>query len=131
MIRIGIIGVGYWGPNLVRCFQESSECEVVYVCDRDTKKLNQICSRFPNVIGTTDDADVLRRDRVDAVIIATPTKTHYRLAKRASRPVCTRLWKNRSPPAAMSAPISSIAPKRIVALCSWDTCFCTRPRSRS
>lgn len=83
MIRIGIIGVGYWGPNLVRCFEESSECEVVYLCDRDKKKLEHICARFPNVIATTDDAEVLRRDRVDAVVIATPTKTHYRLAKRA------------------------------------------------
>ena len=83
MIRIGVIGAGYWGPNLIRCFQESAECEVVYVCDRDPKKLSQICSRFPQVTGATDDADVLRRDRVDAVVIATPTKTHYRLAKRA------------------------------------------------
>jgi predicted dehydrogenase len=83
MIRVGVIGVGYWGPNLLRCFQESAECDVAYVCDRDTEKLNQICKRFPNVIATTDDAEVLRRDRVDAVVIATPTKTHYRLAKRA------------------------------------------------
>src|SRR3954452_14825398 len=83
MIRVGIIGLGYWGPNLVRCFQESAECEVVYVCDRDEKKLNHICERFPQIIGTRDDADVSRRDRVDAVVVATPTKTHYRLAKRA------------------------------------------------
>jgi predicted dehydrogenase len=83
MIRVGVIGVGYWGPNLLRCFQESNDCDVVYVCDRETKKLNDICRRFPNVIGTTDDAEILRRDRIDAVVIATPTKTHYRLAKRA------------------------------------------------
>lgn len=83
MIRIGIIGAGYWGPNLIRCFQESPECEVVYICDRDPRKLDHICSRFPKVTGTTDDADVLCRDRIDAVVIATPTKTHYRLAKRA------------------------------------------------
>ncbi len=83
MIRVGIIGTGYWGPNLLRCFQESAECEVAYICERDTQKLNQICTRFPTAIGTTEDADVLRRDRVDAVVIATPTKTHYRLAKRA------------------------------------------------
>ena len=83
MIRIGIIGVGYWGPNLVRCLQESPECDVVYVCDRDEKKLKHVCDRFPQIIGTADDAEVLRRDRVDAVVIATPTKTHYRLAKRA------------------------------------------------
>jgi predicted dehydrogenase len=59
------------------------ECDVAYVCDRDTQKLDHICKRFPNVVGTTDDADILRKDRVDAVVIATPTKTHYRLAKRA------------------------------------------------
>jgi predicted dehydrogenase len=83
MMRIGVIGVGYWGPNLVRCFQESADCRVVYACDRDSKKLSQICHRFPEVIGTTDDEEVLRRDRVDAVVIATPTKTHFPLAKRA------------------------------------------------
>lgn len=83
MVRIGVIGAGYWGPNLVRCFRESAECQVAYVCDRDATKLRQICDRFPDIIGTTEDADVLRRDRVDAVVIATPTKTHYRLAKRA------------------------------------------------
>lgn len=83
MIRVGIIGAGYWGPNLIRCFQESADCEVVYVCDRDPKKLDHICARFPQVTGTTNDAEVLRRDQIDAVVIATPTKTHYRLAKRA------------------------------------------------
>lgn len=83
MIRVGIIGVGYWGPNLVRCFQELPEVEVAYVCDRDTKKLDHILERFPSVTAVTDAEEVLRRDRIDAVVIATPTKTHYRLAKRA------------------------------------------------
>src|SRR4051812_31989297 len=83
MLRIGVIGVGYWGPNLVRCFEESPECEVAYICDRDAKKLQQICKRFPDVIGTGDDAELLVRDRIDAVVIATPTRTHYKLAKRA------------------------------------------------
>ena len=81
MVRIGVIGLGYWGPNLVRCFQAIPDCEVAYICDRDTDKLRQVCAQFPDVLGTTDDADVLRRDRVDAVVIATPTKTHHRLAK--------------------------------------------------
>ena len=83
MVRIGVIGLGYWGPNLVRCFQDFPECQVAYICERDTEKLRSICKRFPDVIGTTDDADVLRRDRVDAVVIATPTKTHFKLAHRA------------------------------------------------
>jgi len=83
MVRIGVIGLGYWGPNLVRCFQDFPECQVAYICERDTEKLRNICKRFPDVIGTTDDADVLCRDRVDAVVIATPTKTHFKLAHRA------------------------------------------------
>jgi predicted dehydrogenase len=83
MVRIGVIGAGYWGPNLVRCFEESPQCQVAYICDRDTKKLDNICKRFPEVIGTTDDREVLRRDRIDAVVIATPTRTHYELARRA------------------------------------------------
>jgi predicted dehydrogenase len=83
MIRLGVIGLGHWGPNLVRCFQEFPDCQVAYVCERDAKKLCQVCDRFPDVIGTTDDRDVLRRGRIDAVVIATPTKTHFELAKRA------------------------------------------------
>ncbi len=83
MIRVGLIGLGHWGPNLVRCFHEFPECKVTYVCDRDVERLRQICNRYPEVHGTSDDADVLRSDRVDAVVIATPTRTHYALASRA------------------------------------------------
>src|SRR4029078_3652392 len=83
MLRIGVIGLGYWGPNLVRCFQDFPECQVAYICDRDTEKLRNVCKRFPDVIGTTEDSDVLHRDRVDAVVIATPTRTHHRLATKA------------------------------------------------
>jgi predicted dehydrogenase len=83
MIRLGLIGLGHWGPNLVRCFHEFRECEVAYVCDRDADRLRYVCDRLPGVRGTSDDADVLRSDRVDAVVIATPTRTHYALAKRA------------------------------------------------
>jgi predicted dehydrogenase len=83
MIRIGVIGLGYWGPNLVRCFNDFPECQVAYICDRDTNRLRSVCERFPEAIGTTEDSDVLLRDRVDAVVIATPIKTHYPLATRA------------------------------------------------
>jgi predicted dehydrogenase len=83
MVRIGIIGLGYWGPNLARSFNDIPECEVTYVCDQDPKRLQSVCDRFPGVCGTTSAADVLRQDRVDAVVIATPTRTHYELARRA------------------------------------------------
>jgi predicted dehydrogenase len=83
MLRIGVIGLGYWGPNLVRCFQEYPDCQVAYVCDRDADRLSKLSGRFPDVIGTHDPSEVLRRDRVDAVVIATPTKTHCQLASQA------------------------------------------------
>ena len=53
------------------------------MCDRDNDRLVNVCRRFPEVIGTVDHTDVLRRDRVDAVVIATPTKTHHQLALQA------------------------------------------------
>lgn len=83
MIRIGIVGLGYWGPNLVRCFQSLPECEVTYVCDRDTERLARVCASARDVIGTTEHDEVLRREAVDAVVIATPTRTHYELAQAA------------------------------------------------
>lgn len=82
-MRIGIIGLGYWGPNLVRCFSDNSDCDVTFVCDRDSDRLEAVRCRFPNVVPTTDVEHVLRPGAVDAVVIATPTKTHYELASRA------------------------------------------------
>ncbi|MCA9103619.1 MAG: Gfo/Idh/MocA family oxidoreductase [Pirellulales bacterium] len=83
MARIGIIGVGYWGPNLVRSFEANSECEVVIVCDRSADRLRNISQQFPNVRLTTEADDVLDSDLVDAVVIATPTNTHFELARQA------------------------------------------------
>ena len=60
-IKVGVIGCGYWGPNLFRCFQELPECQVAYICDRDTNRLRQICNRFPDAIGTVDAAEVFQR----------------------------------------------------------------------
>jgi predicted dehydrogenase len=83
MIRIGVIGLGYWGPNLVRCFSENSDCDVAFVCDRDSKRLDAVNRRFPSVVPTTDVEHLLRPGAVDAVVIATPTRAHFDLASRA------------------------------------------------
>ena len=81
-MRIGIIGVGYWGPNLVRTFGSLDDCEVVVICDRDATRLKQICRSFPAVRATTETDELFKHD-LDALVIATPTNTHYALAKRA------------------------------------------------
>src|SRR5262245_58158292 len=81
-VRIGIIGCGYWGPKLIRNFHELPETEVVMVADLDRAKLARIRSAFPAVEVTTDHEELLA-STVDAVAIATPVSTHYRLAREA------------------------------------------------
>jgi predicted dehydrogenase len=83
MIRVGIIGLGYWGPNLVRALESVDEAEVTAVCDIDRGRLQVVSHHFPQVLATTDLEDVLDPTRVDAVVIATPTSTHAPLARKA------------------------------------------------
>ncbi len=83
MARIGIIGLGYWGPNLVRNFSKLSNSEVTIVCDRDLNRLEHITEQFPKVRSVTHAEEVLSSEMVDAIVIATPTITHYALAKQA------------------------------------------------
>ena len=83
MIRVGVLGFGYWGPNLVRNFSDNPACEVAVVCDPREDRLAQVRRRYPAVKTTTNPADVIADARVDAVVIATPVSTHYDLARRA------------------------------------------------
>lgn len=82
-IRVGIVGLGYWGPNLVRCFSEFENCKVTAVCDSDYNQLQRIQQRFPGVFPVEDFNALLDRDMVDAVVIATPTASHFALASKA------------------------------------------------
>jgi predicted dehydrogenase len=83
VIRIGVLGYGYWGPNLVRNFAEAQGCEVRVVCDLREDRLAQVRRRYPAVATTTNMADVFGDANVDAVVISTPVSTHYELASRA------------------------------------------------
>ena len=83
MLRIGIVGLGYWGPNLVRCLTNSNNCLVTAVCDLSDERLKSLEAKFPGVYLTDDSDELLNGNTIDAVVIATPTKTHYRLAKQA------------------------------------------------
>jgi predicted dehydrogenase len=80
-MKVGIVGLGYWGPNLVRNFQADNEIEKVIGCDKEPERLNYIKLRFPNV-ELMDSFDNLLLSDVDAVAIATPVNTHYKFAKR-------------------------------------------------
>ena len=83
MIRVGIIGFGYWGPNLVRCFSQIPDCKVTAVCDARPDKQLAIKERFPTVRVLDNIDSLLDHNLVDAVVIATPTATHYEIAKKA------------------------------------------------
>jgi protoporphyrinogen oxidase/predicted dehydrogenase len=82
-IRIGVVGLGYWGPNLVRNLAESPSFTVAHVCDQRVDALSDISQRYPGVRCSTRFEEVLRDGDVDAVAIATPVSSHYPLATSA------------------------------------------------
>src|SRR5713226_1195961 len=82
-MKIGVIGYGYWGPNLVRNFAELDSTEIKWCADKRTERLALVKKRYPS-INVTEGADEIFSDsEVNAVVIATPVSTHYSLAKQA------------------------------------------------
>jgi predicted dehydrogenase len=82
-VGIGVIGYGYWGPNLVRNFAERGTARMVAVSDLSVEHLTEVHARYPQVKVTTDCNDVIADPDVDAVVIATPVSSHFELAMRA------------------------------------------------
>lgn len=83
MIGVGVVGYGYWGPNLVRNFADNPRVTLVSVCDLRPERLAHVQSRYPTVEITTDFETMLADPRIDAIAVATPVSAHYRLALRA------------------------------------------------
>jgi predicted dehydrogenase len=77
--RVGVVGLNYWGPNLVRNFDELAE--LAWLCDLDDAHLAPMAARYPKAQATKRYEDLLADDSLDAVVIATPVPTHYALAK--------------------------------------------------
>jgi predicted dehydrogenase len=84
-VRVAVVGLGYWGPNLVRNLQETPAAEIVAVCDKQPDALERIARRYPSVRTTTEFDDVLEASDIEAVAIATPVATHEPLAAAALR----------------------------------------------
>ncbi len=83
-MKIAIIGLGYWGPNLVKNFYTTEQIQIKYICDLDEKKTKEIISQYPNIsVATTNSDRVMQDTEIQAVVIATPVSTHYTLAKQA------------------------------------------------
>ena len=81
-MKIGIIGAGYWGPNLIRNFHSIKEVASITVCDFDEERLEYIKSKFPNITTELDYKKLLDKN-IDAVVVATPVGSHYQIAKEA------------------------------------------------
>ncbi|PYO51814.1 MAG: oxidoreductase [Candidatus Rokuibacteriota bacterium] len=83
MIRMGVIGYGYWGPNIVRNLRGVDGCEVATVCDRSPGALTRVAQAYPEVATTRDASELMTSPKIDAVAIVTPVHTHFPLAKSA------------------------------------------------
>ena len=81
-VRIGVVGLNYWGPNLARNVDRLPGAELAWCCDLDEKILVRMSAQFPDAKTTAELDDVLADDSVDAVIVATSVPTHYLLGKR-------------------------------------------------
>ena len=84
-LRVAVVGLGYWGPNIVRALHDVEDAEVAWICDLDPNALEVIGRRYPAVKRTTFLEEVLGDDSVDAVAIATPVTTHFPLASAVLR----------------------------------------------
>ncbi|MBI3853216.1 MAG: Gfo/Idh/MocA family oxidoreductase [Verrucomicrobia bacterium] len=80
-INIGVVGCGYWGPNLVRNFRSLPDCNLKMMCDISQARLTHLKSLYPEVEGATDYSHMLNGSGLDAVVIATAVRTHYPMAK--------------------------------------------------
>lgn len=80
-VKVGVVGCGYWGPNLIRNFRSLPDCKLKLVCDLDQGRLQHMRSLYPEVETTSDFAHMLNGAGLDAVVVATSVKWHYPMAK--------------------------------------------------
>jgi predicted dehydrogenase len=82
-LRVGLVGLGYWGPNLARNLADLPGLELAWLCDLDERRLESYAARFPEASPTTRYEDLLEDDGLAAIAIATPVVTHFELAREA------------------------------------------------
>lgn len=82
-LSLAVVGYGYWGPNLIRNFQEVDGARLAVCCDLDRERLARAQSRNPAMHVTADYQEVLKNQSIDAVALATPAATHYQMGKAA------------------------------------------------
>ena len=80
---IGVIGCGYWGPNLLRNFAENEAAELRWICDPDNDRLSPMSRHYSTTQTAVDYRDLLADPKLDAVAVVTPVATHFQIAKEA------------------------------------------------
>ena len=80
-IKVGVVGCGYWGPNLIRNFKSLSDCSLKMMCDLSQERLKHLKSLYPDVKGETDFSHMLNGAGLDAVVVATAVRLHFSMAK--------------------------------------------------
>lgn len=83
LVRVGVIGYGWWGPNVVRNLQSLENCRLATICDQNSDALQRAKQAYPSVEVTTDSSDLLNSPQIDAIAVVTPVWTHFDLAKAA------------------------------------------------
>src|SRR5580704_19053545 len=83
LIKFGVVGYGYWGPNVVRNLDRLDETKVVAVCDKSPAAQRKVAKAYPEVRVTDDPAELMSSADIDAIAVVTPVWTHYELAKAA------------------------------------------------
>ncbi len=84
-IRVGVVGLGYWGPNLARNFGSIPDCELTWLCDASEQAREKLARSFPNARSTDRVEDLLEDGELDAIVLATPVPTHAELAVAVAR----------------------------------------------
>ena len=82
-MRIGIIGYGYWGPQIVRNFHTLEGCEVAVVCDKNAAALRRVQHAYPGMQVSSEITETLAAPNIDAIAVITPVWTHFELTKAA------------------------------------------------
>ncbi len=82
-IKVAVVGAGYWGPNIIRNFNQIPTCEMAICCDKDEKRLAHMSRLYPNLKTTTSYDDIINDPTIDAVAVCTHVSAHYPLAKKA------------------------------------------------
>jgi len=83
LVKVGVVGCGYWGPNLIRNLRQAPDCHLKVICDASESRLNHMRRLHPDVATTTRFQEMLEDTELDAIVVATPVQFHYEMAKAA------------------------------------------------